>query len=187
MHFTPGIPWNTISIERCQIAGADATPYTKRLYRFKPFSVLMVNRGHESSATSSCKYARFKSTLENCAPPDNAANMSSIFGRGFWSTSKTGCTHELFHPSYKLVQLGLPIHYSCTSCPLNSTSTFGFNAYGTCLCLCISFFCQLCLLFKVPQPSLNMLSCLSSTVLRCSSVLHILTAVISGQFNVMCF
>lgn len=64
------------------IDGAEATPKGNRLFRKRPFWVLVVVICLESSSKGSYKYAWAKSSLETYLPPENDVNKSSVCGSG---------------------------------------------------------------------------------------------------------
>ncbi len=78
-------------------AGADATPKGSRVYRYRPWWVLMVMYEAKFLSSGSCKYACDNSSFEKTLPPTNVANKLSGLGSGHCSIDNTWLTVTLYN------------------------------------------------------------------------------------------
>lgn len=98
IHVAPGSPWGTKQRNAAKSIMQKQIHIRCDLLRYNYFSVWIVKRGRVSISTPNRRWTCFKLTLENSVPPDSAAKMSPIRGRGYWSTSKTGLRVTLKSP-----------------------------------------------------------------------------------------
>lgn len=83
-------PCKTDSISFWNFAGILAIPNGALVYRKRTLCVVILTKSCDLSFNKTCWYALDKFNLLKGVPPCNFVNNSSIWGRGYWSTSRKG-------------------------------------------------------------------------------------------------